>query len=167
MGCDLLILGSTSRTGTQQAGTGRERCSCFSACPGLSALLRLLTPSISLLLPLCPISCLSHTLLPVSLWSSLYIHMCLAAEFFLFWFVTEPDFWYGCSLPCWLLVCLSPVFRKYWTLLHKLLVLDLPAHNPRLSREKSHACMHLRKVTCTDLLYVPGTVLSLRFFLAS
>lgn len=82
--------------------------------------------------------------------------------------MTEPDFYYGCSEPYWLLVCLSTAFGKHWALPDRLIVLDLPAHNPRLSkrnshagRKKNHECMYSIKEIRIDFLYVPGMVMSL------
>lgn len=62
--CDQQTWASASRTGSQQAGMGKEKWSCFSPCPAFSALLGFLAPSIFLVLPLRPFPCISHQLLP-------------------------------------------------------------------------------------------------------
>lgn len=96
--------------------------------------------------------------------------MCLAASFFLFWIGTETDFCRGCSELYWLLVCLSPALGKHWALLDRLIVLDLPAHNPGLSKRNSHARRKKAMNACIpwrnawDFPDVPGTMMSWRWF---
>lgn len=64
MGCHLWAWARTARTGSQQAGMGGGKWSCFSPCPVHSAFLGFLTPGLSLGQPLCPLPCLFHILPP-------------------------------------------------------------------------------------------------------
>lgn len=99
-------------------------------------------PDSQVFLSCCPLSSsslaflsLRHLLSPLLKTLGSHVPCCLI----LFWLVTETDFSHGCSELYWLLVCLSPALGKHWALLDRLIVLDLPAHNPWLSKRNRHA----------------------------
>lgn len=172
-------LGQCPRTGSQQAGIQRKKVPAFSPCPVPSALLGLLTPSVSL--SCCPFALslvFPHNLLPaVDLLKTPRSHVpcCWVLSFL-------TCFWTG--LLWWMLLALMaagmPV-TSFWK------ALDSPRQatctgsvsswsrsvkqkQPCQEEEKkkknqpNSVCIYSIKEPCIDFLYVPGTVLSSRWF---